>query len=230
MWIGDEVQPAKILAKPSNAWSAGGSSAAYTTHGIAPGSAYATYEQQNKMNFLVLAGTAALPAGGYGLLGPAVGDAMLVSGGTAGGFDAAGQYAQNCAQGNCKVGAINPVQSLFEVNSAMVAGPMVVPAGSQLSKMFNIHRQNGSIISGGIFGSGAGYVNTIFNNAYNGANDNEIASAFWGGVFGSAGIFAGMAVKKWTGSNLSGEGVGNIISNFPAFLPLSSGQFNINNR
>jgi hypothetical protein len=59
-----------------------GVSSAFTVKDIAPGQAYATYEQQNQKNFLVLAGTAALPAGGYGLVGPAVGDAMLISGGS----------------------------------------------------------------------------------------------------------------------------------------------------
>ncbi|KJV24645.1 hypothetical protein VI06_21710 [Aquitalea magnusonii] len=58
-----------------------GASSAFTVQGIAPGQAYATYEQQNQKNYLVLAGTAALPARGYGLVGPAVGDAMLISGG-----------------------------------------------------------------------------------------------------------------------------------------------------
>lgn len=226
--IKEESQPLQvaysnpIATEPGSAWSAGGSSAAYTTHGIAPGSAYATYEQQNKMNFLVLAGTAALPAGGYGLLGPAVGDAMLVSGGIAGGFDAAGQYAQNCAQGNCKVSAINPVQSLFAVNSAMVAGPMVGPAGSQLSSIFRIPNSAGATISSGLFGAGVGYVNTSFNNAYNESSYDAIAASKYGSVAGMFGSIFGMGVLRWTGSAVSGSVVNNTLSNLPSFLPTPS--------
>ncbi|WP_287881238.1 hypothetical protein [Aquitalea sp.] len=198
-----------------------GASSAFTVQGIAPGQSYATYEQQNQKNFLVLAGTAALPAGGYGLVGPAVGDAMLISGG-GGGFDAVGQYAQNCAQGNCKVSSINPVQSLFAVNTAMVAGPIVGPVGSQISSIFRMSNSAGATMSSGFFGAGVGYVNTSFNNVYGERNDNAWASAGYGVVFGGAGPAIGAGMLRWDGSPLNASYLNNIISNFPSFLPVSS--------
>jgi len=199
-----------------------GASSAFTVQGIAPGQAYATYEQQNQKNFLVLAGTAALPAGGYGLVGPAVGDAMLISGGVAGGFDAAGQYAQNCAQGNCKVSSINPVQSLFAVNTAMVMGPAIGPLGTWGAKVAGGPSMLYGILFSGVAGGAGGYINTSFNNAYSEKNDSAWASAGYGVIFGGAGSAIGTGTFRWAGSSLNSSSVNNVISNFPSFLPTPS--------
>jgi len=199
-----------------------GASAAFTVQGIAPGQAYATYEQQNQKNFLVLTGTVALPIGGYTFLGPVVGDTIVISGGIAGGFDAAGQYAQACAKGNCSIGAINPVQSLFAANTAMVTGPMVGTVGSQLSSVFKVSGLAGNTISSSFFGGGVSYANTSFNNAYYGNHDNASISAWYGAAAGSIGTVFGANVLRWTGSTLSGNGANTIISNFPSFIPMPS--------
>ncbi|WP_374557893.1 hypothetical protein [Aquitalea pelogenes] len=199
-----------------------GASSAFTVQGITPGQAYATYEQQNQKNFLVLAGIATLPAGGYGMFGPAVGDAMLVSGGVAGGFDAVGQYAQNCAQGNCKVSSINPVQSLFAANTAMVAGPAIGPLGTWGARVTNTSEIWNAIFVSGVAGAGVGYVNTSFNNVYNEKYDNPLISAGYGLGGSVLGAFFGQAALRWTGSVLNSNGVNNAISNFPSFLPTPS--------
>ncbi|WP_225548302.1 hemagglutinin repeat-containing protein [Chromobacterium violaceum] len=183
---------------------------------------YAEYEKQNKTRFLVMTGAALVPAAGYWGLGGVTGDAMLTAGGIAGGSDAIGQYAQACAKGNCSVRAVNPVQSLFAAETGMISGPLVGRIGLWGSKITSSSEVVNTTIAAGSLGAATGYVNTSFNNYLNGSNDSASFAAGSGALFGAIGVPAISVVDKFTGSAFSGISVGNVISNFPSFIPTPS--------
>jgi hypothetical protein len=74
----------------------------------------------------------------------------------------------------------------------MVSGPIVGPAGSELSSIFKISNIAGTTMSSGLFGAGVSYTNTSFNNAYNGENNSALASSFIGGSAGALGSAFGI--------------------------------------
>ena len=114
---------------------------------------------------------------------------------TAGGMDAAGQYAQN--------GQIRPVQSLF----AASAGAILAPIGATTGFVNNI-----------LLGGAGGAINTAFNNAYYNESYSPIYSGAVGGLFGAAGYGFGLGVTKLLGQTMPANVFINLNPKIPALF------------
>lgn len=95
-----------------------------------------------------------------------------------GGFDAAGQFAQD--------GKVNPTQSAF----ASATGALTAPIGAATGFTGNM-----------LLGGATNIVNTTFNNTYYGKNDSPLLAGSVGSIFGGLGWLAGTATTTIFGKN-----------------------------
>ncbi|MGT2490218.1 hypothetical protein ACU4GD_05950 [Cupriavidus basilensis] len=95
-----------------------------------------------------------------------------------GGFDAAGQFAQD--------GKVNPTQSAF----ASATGALTAPIGGATGFTGNM-----------LLGGATNIVNTTFNNTYYGKNDSPLLAGAVGSIFGGLGWLAGTATTTIFGQN-----------------------------
>ena len=95
-----------------------------------------------------------------------------------GGFDAAGQFAQD--------GKVNPTQSAF----ASATGALTAPIGAATGFTGNM-----------FLGGATNILNTTFNNTYYGKNDSPLLAGAVGSIFGGLGWLAGTATTTIFGQN-----------------------------